>query len=86
MLHVFNDADRATYVDSVRSALVAGGRYHLIVFSDAQPGTWGPRRLRRDELTAVFATGWEVRSVDAATFELTIGSAQAWRVTAVRTD
>ncbi|MFD2399935.1 hypothetical protein ACFSVJ_28490 [Prauserella oleivorans] len=35
------DEDRATYVDSVRSVLVPGGRYFMLCFSDQQPGDQG---------------------------------------------
>ncbi len=58
VLHVFDDAERARFVESIRRVLVPGGRYHLLVFSDAQPGVWGPRRVRRDELEASLSGGW----------------------------
>ncbi|HEY7928282.1 MAG TPA: class I SAM-dependent methyltransferase [Candidatus Dormibacteraeota bacterium] len=83
VLHVFDDADRVRYVESISRVLNGGGRYHLLVFSDAQPGTWGPRRIRRAELEAIFAVGWELLRVEPAEFELVQGSAHAWRATAV---
>jgi hypothetical protein len=60
-----------------------GGYCHLICFSDQQPGTFGPRRVRQDELRAAFSSGWRVVSIEAAAFELNesglgISSAQAW--------
>ena len=57
------------------------------VFSDAQPGDWGPRRVSRAELDAAFERGWELREVVAATFEvnLEVGTVAAWRATVVRT-
>jgi SAM-dependent methyltransferase len=87
VFHVFDDTDRARYVESIRQVAVLGARYHLLVFSDATPGDWGPRRVRRSELDAAFAHGWELRSVEAATFEVTITDVgvPAWRATAVRT-
>lgn len=84
VFHVFNDADRSRYVASIRDVLTPGGVYHLVVFSDAQPGRWGPRRIRRDELDAAFARGWQLGVVEPCTFELTEGSAMAWRATVVR--
>jgi hypothetical protein len=39
-------------------------------FSDRQPGTWGPRRVRADELRAAFSDGWAVESITAGTFEI----------------
>jgi SAM-dependent methyltransferase len=88
VFHVFDDADRARFVDSIRRVLVPGGRYHLLVFSDAEPGVWGPRRVRRDELEAALSGGWELESVEPATFEVTIldRTVQAWRATALRRD
>jgi hypothetical protein len=35
--------------------VVPGGRYFLLCFSDKQPGDWGPRRIRQDELQRCFA-------------------------------
>ncbi|MGH7722553.1 MAG: class I SAM-dependent methyltransferase [Candidatus Dormibacteria bacterium] len=86
VFHTFDDDDRARYVESIRRALEPGGRYHLLVFSDAEPGDWGPRRVRRDELVAAFADGWRLSAVERATFEVNIhhGTVHGWRATAVR--
>ncbi|MDQ6846021.1 MAG: class I SAM-dependent methyltransferase [Candidatus Dormibacteraeota bacterium] len=86
VFHVFSDQERARYVESIRRVLVPGGRYHLVVFSDAEPGDWGPRRIKREELDAAFARGWDLRAVESATFEVNLddGVVQAWRATAVR--
>jgi cyclopropane fatty-acyl-phospholipid synthase-like methyltransferase len=83
VFHVFDDKDRARYVASLASAVRDGGYCHLICFSDQQPGTFGPRRVRQDELRAAFSSGWRVVSIEAAAFELNesglgISSAQAW--------
>jgi SAM-dependent methyltransferase len=89
VFHVFNDEDRARYVESIRQVAVLGARYHLLVFSDATPGDWGPRRVRRSELEAALgeAHGWELRTVEESTFEVTMTDVtiHAWRATAVRT-
>lgn len=87
VFHLFDDGDRARYVESIRQALLVGGRYHLLVFSDAAPGHWGPRRIRRDEIEAAFGAGWNLVSVEPSTFEVTVvdGMVKAWRATAVRT-
>jgi SAM-dependent methyltransferase len=85
VLHVFDDGARARYVESIRHVLNTGGRYHMLVFSDAQPGTWGPRRVRRDEFEDIFADGWQLLRVEPADFELTEGAARAWQATAERT-
>lgn len=87
VFHVFDDNDRTKYVESIRRVLEPGGRYHLMVFSEEEPGDWGPRRVHREELDAAFAHGWELRSVERATFEVNIGEGRVhgWRATAVRT-
>jgi len=83
VFHVFNDEDRARYVASLASVLADGGHCYLICFSDRQPGTFGPRRVRQDELRAAFSEGWTVASIEADTFEINqpsfdISFAQAW--------
>jgi hypothetical protein len=39
-------------------------------FSDREPGDWGPRRFREDELRAEFGDGWTTESLTAETFDL----------------
>ena len=83
MFHVFDDASRARYVASLASVLRPGGHCYLMCFSDRQPGTFGPRRVRQDELRAAFSHGWTVASIQAASFDLNqtglgVTSAQAW--------
>jgi len=86
LFHTFDDDDRARYVASLGAALVEGGRCHVLCFSDAQPGDWGPRRVRREELEAAFASGWRLESVEPTELELIegMGTARAWLATAVR--
>jgi SAM-dependent methyltransferase len=69
LLHVFSDADRARYIESLGVALVPGGKFHFLGFSDRTPGVIGPRRLRREEILAAFGHGWAVRSLERAHFE-----------------
>ena len=70
VFHVFGDDDRARYVASLAAVLRPGGVCYLMCFSDRQPGTWGPRRVRADELRAAFNDGWAVESITAATFDI----------------
>jgi SAM-dependent methyltransferase len=92
VFHVFDDVDRARYVESLASVLRPGGICYLMSFSDRQPGNVGPRRVSEDELRAAFADGWAVRSVVADTFDLVPSaaglfgtpSAQAWLATIER--
>jgi SAM-dependent methyltransferase len=70
VFHVFGDDDRARYVASLAAVLRPGGVCYLMCFSDRQPGTWGPRRVRADELRAAFSDGWAVESITAETFDI----------------
>jgi cyclopropane fatty-acyl-phospholipid synthase-like methyltransferase len=80
VFHVFNDEDRRRYVESLSSVTVSGGRYHMLCFSDRQPGDWGPRRVTQSEIRDSFSEGWHVESIEPAIFEITISpdGAQAW--------
>jgi cyclopropane fatty-acyl-phospholipid synthase-like methyltransferase len=82
VFHVFGDEDRGRYVTSLASVLRSGGHCYLSCFSDRQPGDWGPRRVRQDELRAAFSDGWAVESIEADTFEVNPGmptpTVQAW--------
>ena len=70
VFHVFDDQDRIRYVASLASVLRDGGRCYLLCFSDRQPGTFGPRRVRQDELRAAFSDGWTIADIEADAFEL----------------
>jgi cyclopropane fatty-acyl-phospholipid synthase-like methyltransferase len=82
VFHVFNDDDRPRYVSSLASVLEPGGTCYLMCFSDRQPGDWGPRRVRRDELTDAFSDGWTIDSITADTFDINpimgTDTVQAW--------
>jgi SAM-dependent methyltransferase len=86
LFHVFEDDDRARFVNALRGAIVPGGRYHLLCFGDLQPGDWGPRRVTQDEIRAAFADGWRVDSIDAAAFDVRLdpGRALAWHAVITR--
>jgi cyclopropane fatty-acyl-phospholipid synthase-like methyltransferase len=86
LFHIFDDDDRPRYVESLASVVRPGGRYHMLCFSDRQPGDWGPRRVTQEEIQASFAEGWTVDSIDPAVIEITIdpSGAQAWHLAATR--
>jgi SAM-dependent methyltransferase len=92
LFHVFDDSDRARYVEGLASVLRPGGTCHLMCFSDRQPGTVGPRRVTQEELRAAFGDGWAVLSVVADQFDLQpsfaglfgSASAEAWLATIER--
>ncbi len=70
LFHVFSDPDRARYVEGLATVLRPGGSLYLLCFSDAEPGTQGPRRVSEAELRAAFAQGWTVTSLQPARFEI----------------
>ncbi|GAA1237688.1 class I SAM-dependent methyltransferase [Oryzihumus leptocrescens] len=86
LFHVFDDADRATLVEGLRASMPVGARYHLLCFSDAEPGDWGPRRIRQEEIRRAFADGWRVETIEPTSLEVTIdpGHAHAWLAAIVR--
>lgn len=80
LFHVFDNDDRARFVESLSAVVPAGGRYFLLCFSDRQPGIGGPRRVSRAEIRAAFEAGWRIDSIEPARFEVTIlpDGASAW--------
>ena len=87
LFHVFDDADRARYVDSLRVAVPDGGGVYVLCFSDRQAGEWGPRRVRREEIEASFADGWHIGAIEPVEMEVTISpdGVQAWLASMTRT-
>jgi len=80
LFHVFDDETRARYVESLGEVVRTGGSYLMCCFSDRQPGDWGPRRVRRDEIRSAFSVGWVVESIEAAQFETNLDPpiVEAW--------
>jgi SAM-dependent methyltransferase len=87
LFHVFEDDDRPRYVRSLSGVVSPGGRVFLLCFSDRQPGDWGPRRVRDDELRSSFVDGWEVESIEPTTLDVTFmpEPVQSWLATIRRT-
>jgi len=86
LFHVFDDDDRSTYLQSVHSVLVPGGRYLMLCFSDQEPGDRGPRRVTRDEIVAAFADGWRIDLLERTALDSPTGPTviRAWQLTAIR--
>ena len=82
LFHVFDDADQASYVTSLAAIIEPGGSYYMTCFSDSQPGAWGPRRVRREEIRLAFGDGWEIESITPDIFMVNpiegVVSAAAW--------
>ena len=87
LFHIFDDDDRARYVDSLRTAISPGGQYFMLCFSERQPGDWGPRRVTEAEIRESFADGWDIDAIEGATMDITIdpNGVFAWRSAISRT-
>jgi cyclopropane fatty-acyl-phospholipid synthase-like methyltransferase len=71
--HALDDERRARFVERLADALVPGGRYLMLCFSDRVPGAFGPRRISEAEIRDAFAgAAWEVREVREAVLESTV--------------
>ncbi|MDN3353762.1 DUF2218 domain-containing protein [Actinomadura sp. DC4] len=89
LFHVLDEHERGAYLDGLRAVLRPGGRYFLLCVSDAQPeDDWTHvHRTTRDELSAAFADGWRIDSIEPSVIEVTTGprGIAAWLVAATRT-
>jgi SAM-dependent methyltransferase len=70
LFHTFDDQERRAYVDSLASVTQAGSLLHLLCFSEATPGDFGPRRVTQAELRSAYATDWKVVSIDPDRIEI----------------
>ena len=86
LFHVFDDGERERYVDGLAEVVCPGGQFHMLCFSDLQPGDWGPRRVTQDEIRMALSAGWRIESIESAVIDLTWNSegALAWQVAATR--
>ena len=87
VLHVFSDADRRRYLSDVARALLPGGEFVVVVFSDSEIRPGGPRRIGRDELDAgLTEAGLEVLSIEECRYWTTTwdDGAAAWLARARR--
>jgi cyclopropane fatty-acyl-phospholipid synthase-like methyltransferase len=88
LFHVFDDEDRARFVAELTAATPIGGRYHMLCFSDRQPGTLGPRRVSEAEIRAAFQSPeWRVDAIAAVTIDTNLDEigVRAWRSSITRT-
>src|SRR5881392_4250211 len=74
------------FVEGLRTCMPADARYYMLCFSDLEPGDWGPRRIRQDEIRLNFVDGWLVEAIEPSRIEITIdpGSARAWLASIAR--
>ena len=87
LFHVFDNEDRRRFVASLHAIMPTGSRYHLLCFSDRQPGASGPRRVRQSEIRAAFGPqDWRVDAIDAVTMDTNMDAigVSAWRANVTR--
>jgi SAM-dependent methyltransferase len=75
LFHIFDDADRAKYVNSLHTAILPGGLVHVLALSDAGRG-FGPQVSER-EIREAFGDGWALEALDVTTYRGVVGEAQA---------
>jgi len=87
LFHGFGGDERSGFVDGLRASVSSSGHYYMLCFSDRQPGGWGPRRIRQEEIRNCFADGWTVESIEPTKIEITIDpvGAEGWLASIVRT-
>jgi ubiquinone/menaquinone biosynthesis C-methylase UbiE len=83
VFHIFSDGDQEKYVRELESVLSAGGRLHLLSFSELELREPGPRRLTLDQIRRPFGAGWEMEEAIRCRYEdlSRPDGAHAWRVT-----
>jgi SAM-dependent methyltransferase len=71
VFHIFDDDNRALYVENLAAAIRHGGLYVSLIFSDLEPPGWGPRRVTEGEIRESFAEGWQIESIAPSLYENT---------------
>ncbi len=69
LFHTLSDEDRPVFVKNLAAALVPGGKYFMLCFSDLEPAGYGPRRISKRDIEESFGDGWTIDYIRPATFE-----------------
>ena len=75
LFHIFDDADRATYVRSLHGATRPGGAVHVLALSDAGRG-FGPE-VSEVTIRGAFGTGWQIEELTTTTYRGVVAEAHA---------
>lgn len=83
LFHAFCDEERELFRPCLDRVVKPDGLYHMLCYSDEEPGDDGPRRVSRREIEETFRDGWEVERIVRSRIERTIrrGPAKAWLAT-----
>jgi len=86
LFHALTDRERELYAGSLAAAAGEQALLHLLCYSDAQPGTDGPRRISRSEIEATFVADWCPLRIARTRLDTRIhqGGAHAWCATLER--
>lgn len=74
LFHVFSDEERPIYAEGLHEVLRPEGRYHMLCFSEHEPGSEGPRRVSKEGIRATFNDEWKIDVIRDATLELNTDS------------
>lgn len=69
LFHTLSDPQRPVFVWNLSEILKRNGTYFMLAFSELEPGGYGPRRIRQEEIRAAFSDGWKINEIRAAVFE-----------------
>ena len=85
LFHVLSDEQREVYVRNLSSVLRPASMVYLLCFSDAEPGTDGPRRVSASELIETFRAPFAVEKLERAhlSHRRSPRAAAAWLATLV---
>jgi cyclopropane fatty-acyl-phospholipid synthase-like methyltransferase len=80
LYHCFDAVERPALAASLASAVVPGGRYFLMCFSDRQPGEIGPRRVTEHDIRETFRADWRLDTLERTRMDVAFDSegAHAW--------
>lgn len=80
VLHVFSDADRERYRESVSAVAEPGARIVVLVFSEHETRPGGPRRMSVRDIERTLGTRWSLVRVQPSRYEHIShdGGARSW--------
>ncbi|MGZ4937666.1 MAG: class I SAM-dependent methyltransferase [Halobacteriota archaeon] len=78
LFHTLSDEERPLFASSLADVLRRGGAYFMICFSELEPGSYGPRRVKRTDIHETFTRGWHVKYIRPAYWESRRQWHRAW--------
>ncbi|HUO57607.1 MAG TPA: class I SAM-dependent methyltransferase [bacterium] len=86
VFHVFTDAERPAYAESLAHVLKPSGRLYVVCFSEKEPPGWGPRRVPQKEIRDTFKQYFKIDSIQEATYQTLMKPEpiQAWLSSLIR--